>query len=61
MLAYALCRDLEGYDEIVVDKMTTAIAQDGHRMQSLVIAVVTKAIHLPIGASPTNPAQFYAK
>lgn len=41
MLAYALCRKLEGYDEIVVDELMQEIAQDGHRMQTLVTAVVT--------------------
>jgi hypothetical protein len=41
LLAYALCRQLEGYDEIVVDQLVDAIAKDGYRMQSLVIAVVT--------------------
>jgi hypothetical protein len=41
MLAYALCRKLEGYDEIVVDELMQAIAQDGYRMQTLVTAVVT--------------------
>ena len=41
MLAYALCRRLEGYDEIVVDGLMQEIAQDGYRMQSLVTAVVT--------------------
>jgi len=41
MLAYALCRKLEGYDEIVVDELMQEIAQDGYRMQTLVTAVVT--------------------
>lgn len=41
LLAYALCRQLEGYDEIVVDQITAAVAKDGHRMQTLVIGVVT--------------------
>ncbi|HEX3133890.1 MAG TPA: DUF1592 domain-containing protein [Planctomycetota bacterium] len=41
LLAYALCRQLEGYDEIVVDQLVDAIAKNGYRMQSLVIAVVT--------------------
>ncbi len=34
MLAYALCRRLEGYDEIVVDDLMQEIAQDGYRMQT---------------------------
>ena len=41
LLAYALCRTLEGYDEIVVDELMQKIAQDGYRMQTLVTAVVT--------------------
>ncbi len=41
LLAYALCRRLEGYDEIVVDGLMQAIAGDGYRMQALVSAVVT--------------------
>ena len=39
--AYALCRQLSGYDEIVVDQLAEAIARDGNRMQTLVVAVVT--------------------
>ena len=41
LLAYALCRRLEGYDEIVVDELMQKIAQDGYRMQTLITAVVT--------------------
>lgn len=41
MLAYALCRKLEGYDEIVVDELMQTLAQDGYRMQTLVTEVVT--------------------
>lgn len=41
LLAYALCRRLEGYDEIVVDALMQDIAADGYRMQTLVSAVVT--------------------
>lgn len=41
LLAYALCRKLEGYDEIVVDELMQKIAEDGYRMQTLVTAVVT--------------------
>ncbi|TWT93111.1 hypothetical protein Pla100_44280 [Neorhodopirellula pilleata] len=41
LLAYALCRKLEGYDEIVVDELMQTIAADGYRMQTLVEAVVT--------------------
>jgi hypothetical protein len=41
LLAYALCRRLEGYDEIVVDDLMQEIAADEYRMQSLILAVVT--------------------
>ena len=41
LLAYALCRRLEGYDEIVVDDLMQEIAQDEYRMQTLITAVVT--------------------
>ena len=40
LLAYALGRRLEGYDEIVVDDLMHEIAGDGYRMQTLIIAVV---------------------
>jgi hypothetical protein len=41
LLAYALCRRLEGYDEIVVDELMQEIAADGYRMQTLITAIVT--------------------
>jgi hypothetical protein len=41
MLAYALCRRLEGYDEIVVDALMQEIAADEYRMQTVICAVVT--------------------
>lgn len=41
LLAYALCRQLEGYDAIVVDGLMKRIAGDGYRMQTLVSAVIT--------------------
>ena len=41
LLAYALCRQLEGYDEIVVDHLTETIAKDGYRMQTLIAEIVT--------------------
>ena len=40
LLAYALCRKLEGYDEIVVDRLMTVIAKDGYRMQTLITEIV---------------------
>jgi hypothetical protein len=41
LLAFALGRRLEGYDEIVVDALMKDIAVDGYRMQTLIGAVVT--------------------
>ena len=41
LLAYALCRQLEGYDEIVVDRLMETIAKDGNRMQTLITEIVT--------------------
>jgi len=41
ILAYALCRQLDGYDQIVVDQLHDAIAADGHKMQTLVSGIVT--------------------
>lgn len=41
LLAYALCRQLEGYDKIVVDQLMKTIAKDGYRMQTLITEVVT--------------------
>lgn len=41
LLAYALCRQIEGYDEIVLDHLMQAIAKDGYKMQSLITEIVT--------------------
>lgn len=41
LLAYALGRRLEGYDEIVVDNLVREVAGDGYRMQALIRGVVT--------------------
>lgn len=41
LLAYALCRQLDGYDQIVVDQLHKTIADDGHKMQTLVSGIVT--------------------
>jgi hypothetical protein len=41
LLAYALCRQLEGYDEIVVDHLMESVAKDGFRMQTLITEIVT--------------------
>jgi hypothetical protein len=41
LLAYALCRRLEGYDEIVVEGLMRQVAADDYRMQTLIRSVVT--------------------
>jgi mono/diheme cytochrome c family protein len=41
LLAYALCHQLEGYDEVVLDQLTSTLANDGYRMQTLVVGIVT--------------------
>lgn len=41
LMAYALCRKLEGYDEIVVDHLMETIAKDGYRMQTLITEILT--------------------
>ena len=41
LLAYALCRQLEGYDEIIVDQLSGAIAKDDYHMQTLIVSIVT--------------------
>jgi len=41
LLAYALCRKLGGYDEIVVDRLMATIAKDGYKMQTLITELVT--------------------
>ncbi len=41
LLAYALCRQLEGYDEIIVERLAENIARDGYRMQTLITEIVT--------------------
>lgn len=40
LLAYALSRQLEGYDEIVVDRLLKTLAKDDNRMQTLITEVV---------------------
>ncbi|HKS37245.1 MAG TPA: DUF1592 domain-containing protein [Verrucomicrobiae bacterium] len=41
LLAFALCRQLEGYDEIVVDHLVETIAKDGYPMRTLITEIVT--------------------
>ncbi len=40
LLAYALSRQIEGYDQIVVDQLLENVSKDGYRMQSMIIEVV---------------------
>ena len=40
-LAYALCRQLEGYDEVVVDHLMETLAKDGYRLQTLITEIAT--------------------
>ncbi len=40
-LAYALCRGLDGYDDVVVDEIADAVAKDGYRFQTLWTKVAT--------------------
>ena len=41
LMAYALGRQLEGYDEIVVDRLMQRIAKDGYRLKTIVNEVVS--------------------
>jgi mono/diheme cytochrome c family protein len=41
LMAYALCRQLEGYDEIVLDQVMERIAKDNYRVQTLITEIVT--------------------
>jgi hypothetical protein len=41
LLSHALCRHLDGYDEVVVDDITAATAKGGYHMQDLLIQVAT--------------------
>lgn len=41
LLAYALGRKLEGYDQIVVDDLMGEIARDGYRMRAVIDGVIT--------------------
>lgn len=41
LLAYALCRQLEGYDEIVVDHLMETSVENGYRMETLITEIVT--------------------
>jgi hypothetical protein len=41
LMAYALGRQLEGYDEIVIDQLMVKIAQDNYRVRTMITEVIT--------------------
>jgi hypothetical protein len=41
LMAYALGRQLEGYDEIVVDQLMVKIAKDNYRVRTIITEVIT--------------------
>jgi hypothetical protein len=41
LMAYALGRQLEGYDQIVVDRILAEVAKDGYRTRSIICGVIT--------------------
>ena len=41
LMAYALGRQLEGYDDIVVERLLAKVALDGYRVRSIISEVVT--------------------
>lgn len=41
LMAYALGRQLEGYDEVVIDQLMVKIAPDDYRMRTMIIEVIT--------------------
>ncbi len=41
LMAYALGRQLEGYDEIVIDQLMEKIAEDDYRVRTIITEVIT--------------------
>ena len=41
LMSYALGRQLEGYDEIVIDQLMTKLAEDDYRMRTMITEVIT--------------------
>ena len=41
LMAFALGRQLQNYDEVVIDRVMATIAQDGYRFQTLITEVIT--------------------
>jgi hypothetical protein len=61
LLAYALCRQLEGYDEIVVDRLIETIAKDDYRMQTLITEIVSSYPFTHRRVGEQNIASAYEK
>ena len=40
-MAYALGRQLEGYDDIVIDRLMIKIAKDKYRVRTIITEVIT--------------------
>jgi hypothetical protein len=55
LMAYALCRQLEGYDEIVVDRLMETIAKEDYRIQTLITEVITSYPFLNHRTQDTSP------
>ena len=41
LMAYALGRQLEGYDDVVIDQLMVKIAKDNYRMRTIITEVIT--------------------
>lgn len=41
LMAYAVGRQLEGYDEVVIDQLMEKISQDNYRVRTIIIEVIT--------------------
>ncbi len=51
LMAYALGRQLEGYDEVVIDQLMVKIAQDKYRVRTMITEVITSYLftHRKVG------------
>ncbi|MFM1943644.1 MAG: hypothetical protein RI897_2626 [Verrucomicrobiota bacterium] len=62
LLAYALCRPLEGYDEIVVDELMRNVAGQGYGMQTIIAEIAAsypfghRRIEEPLAFNPHEKA-----
>ncbi|MCM8536086.1 MAG: DUF1592 domain-containing protein [Lentisphaeraceae bacterium] len=45
LMAFALGRQLEGYDEIVIDQLMEKISKDKHRLRTIILEVVTSYLY----------------